>query len=251
MTESGGRRRTKRLLIGAVAFLVGIPLFALLHNLFDALSRMTSAVVVLSGFLGFLGVACFMAALFLCPVGATICLVAAVLDRLTTGWGTTPRRILLFLAPAVAAGAAVIYLGASLSPSTRETDETAGFNGSFEVVKSGYPANWNVYHRPLDDGGAELSFDTAEPIDGAQSLKLLVHRAGPGGGWRSPIREIIDAETTGDGIWREFIYTYTVPEHYSNIRFELNVLAPGTLWVDDVRIEPASGRARSSDTGRR
>lgn len=295
MTESGGRRRTKRLLIGAAAFLVGIPLFALLHNLFDALSGMTSAVVVLSGVFGFLGVACFMAALFLCPAGATICLVAAVLDRLTTGWGTTPRRILLFLAPAVAAGAAVIYLGASLSPSTRETDETAGFNGSFEVVKSGYPANWNVYHRPLDDGDAELSFDTAEPIDGAQSLKLLVHRAGPGGGWRSPglfqvteaqtgrayrvsfwlknqgclirlvinsetadsreprspIREIIDAETTGDGIWREFVYTYTVPEHYSNIRFELNVLAPGTLWVDDVRIEPASGRARSSDTGRR
>jgi hypothetical protein len=36
-------------------------------------------------------------------------------------------------------------------------------------------------------------------------------------------------------------YTYTVPAHYSNIRFELNVMAPGTVWVDDVRIEPLPG----------
>lgn len=99
MTESGGTRRTKRLLIGAAACLVGIPLFALLHNLFDALSGMTSDVVILSGFLGFLSVACFLSALALCPAGAAICLVAALLDRLTAGWKTAPRLILLFLVP--------------------------------------------------------------------------------------------------------------------------------------------------------
>jgi len=116
----------------------------------------------------------------------------------------------------------------------------------------------------------EISLDTAESIDGVQSLKMLVHRADPDDGargpglfqvteaqagqafrvsfWvknrgcrfrlridsetpesrepRNPIREIIDAETTGDDIWRQFVYTYTVPEHYGNIRFELNVVAP-------------------------
>ena len=46
---------------------------------------------------------------------------------------------------------------------------------------------------------------------------------------------------SGDDTWREFVYTYTVPAHYSNIRFELNVMAPGTVWVDDVRIEPLPG----------
>lgn len=284
MTESGGSGRTKRLLAGAAACLVGIPVFALLHNLFDALSGMTSDFVMLSGFLGFLDAACFLAALILCPAGAAICLVVALLDRLTSGWKTVPRRRVFFLVPTVAAAAAVAYLGTSLRLSTRESDEAAGFNGSFEVVKSGYPANWNVYHRPLDAGDAELSFDPAEPIDGTQSLKMLVHRVDPSGGWRSPglfqvteaqtghsyrvsfwlknhgsrirlvidsetadsreprnpIREIIDAESTDD-TWREFVYTYTVPAHYSNIRFELNVMAPGTVWVDDVRIEPLSG----------
>ena len=213
-----------------------------------------------------------------------IFLVAALLDRLTSGWKAAPRRILFCLVPAVAAVAVVAYLGTSLSLSRREKNETAGFNGSFEVVQSGYPANWYVYHRPLDDGDAELSFDMAASIDGAQSLKILVHRADPSGGWRSPglfqvteaqtgqayrvsfwlrnrgsrirllidsetadsreprnpIREIIDAESTDD-TWREFVYTYTVPAHYSNIRFELNVVAPGTLWVDDVKIEPMPG----------
>ena len=149
-------------------------------------------------------------------------------------------------------------------------------------MKSGYPANWWVHHRPLDDGDGELSFDTADAVDGTQSLKFVVYRANPVGGWRSPglfqvsdaeegrsyrvsfwlknrggeirllitsstsesreprtpIKKIIAAEKTGDDSWHQFVYTYTVPAHYANIRFEINIVVPGTVWIDDVRIEP-------------
>jgi hypothetical protein len=60
---------------------------------------------------------------------------------------------------------------------------------------------------------------------------------------RDPILETLAPVSPADGAWREYVYTYTVPANYSNVRFELNVVAPGTLWVDDVRIErlPPSG----------
>jgi hypothetical protein len=187
------------------------------------------------------------------------------------------------LIPVTAAVIAVILLGRSLDLSTTEIDEATGFNGSFEVVKSGLPVNWAVYHRPLRDGKAELAIETSDPIHGARSVKFLVHEADSTGGWRSPglfqvpdaeegrtykvslwlknlgcsirlhitsesvesreprtpVTEIIGPDRTGEGEWRQFTYTYTVPSHYSNIRFEVNVVAPGTLWIDDVRIEPA------------
>jgi hypothetical protein len=37
--------------------------------------------------------------------------------------------------------------------------------------------------------------------------------------------------------WQQFMYDYTVPEGFENIRFELNILQPGVFWIDDVRIE--------------
>ncbi len=52
-----------------------------------------------------------------------------------------------------------------------------------------------------------------------------------------PNIEILGEAETGTNTWREFEYTYTVPETYGNIRFELNILQPGTLWIDGVRIE--------------
>ena len=166
--------------------------------------------------------------------------------------------------------------------SIREKSESSGFNGSFEIEKSGLPVNWYIYYSPIRNGDAELSLDSMDAVEGRQSLKFIAHRGDARCGWttaglfqvrpakaktsykvsfwlknqgcrirlvidsetadsrepRAPIREIIDAEMTGDDTWREFVYTYTVPAHYSNIRFELNVLEPGTLWVDDVRIEP-------------
>ena len=283
MTESGGTRRTKRLLIGAAACFVGIPVSVVLHGLLDALSGMTSDIVIVGSVLGFLSVVFFFAAIVVCPAGTVILLVAALLDRLTTRWKTVPRRIMLFLVPAVAAVAAVTMFNTFLSLSNIERDSEAGFNGSFEVVKSGLPANWYVHRVPLEDGDVEISYDSDDRVDGTQSLKLLVHRVegsrwrGPGlfqvtdavegqtyrvSFWlknrgcririlidsefpesrepRNPITQVLDVESTGLDTWQRFDFTYTVPEHYRDIRFELNVLAPGTVWVDDVRIEPSS-----------
>jgi hypothetical protein len=153
--------------------------------------------------------------------------------------------------------------------------------GSFEVVRSGYPTNWYIYDRPIEDGDYELGFDR-DAIDGEQSLQFRVHRvAGPGwlgpglfqvtdaveGGtykvrfWlknegclidlridsetaesrepRNPIEVRLPGAGSSEAVWEEFEYVYVVPAHYRNIRFEVNVSAgSGTVWLDDVRIEP-------------
>lgn len=276
------KRRTKRLLIGAAAGVCGVPFFAILHNVFYALSLRANDLVLLSRFLAGLDVACFLLAVFVCPAAAIICLVWALSDWLAARGTTVLLRILLIAVATLAAVAAFFFLVKSGEMSTRKVDRAAGYNGSFEFVKSGYPANWYVYHRPLDDGDGEMSLDTADAVDGTRSLKFAVSKANPVGGWRSPglfqvsdaeegrsyrlsfwlknraakirllitsethesreprilIIEIIDAERTGNQTWRQFVYTYTVPAHYANIRFEMNIVAPGTVWIDDVRIEP-------------
>lgn len=176
--------------------------------------------------------------------------------------------------------------------SIREKSESAGFNGSFEIVKSGLPVNWYIHYPPIENGDVELSFDTRDPIEGDQSLKLIVHRVVPRGGWRSaglfqvtpakakssykvsfwlknqgckirviirnegkdpifgpseaviqdlakhpPIRKSLGEEETGINTWRQFEYIYAVPETDGSIRFELDIVQPGILWIDDVRIE--------------
>lgn len=284
MIQFRASRRTKKLLIGAAAFGGGFPLFAVLHNVFYALAGMTDIGIVGAG-LTFLSVASFLIAVFLCPAGVVFCLIAALLDALTGGRTTWPRLFAVIVVSAVAAVAGVVIFGELMSPSTIERDDEAGYNGSFEVVKAELPVNWHVYDRALDDGDAEIVYDTEDPVDGIQSLGLIVHRADPRGGWgspglfqdveavagrsyrvsfwlknrdcrvrllidsekgeshepRNPIVEIIGPERTGDDVWQRFEYTYTVPENYANIRFEINVLAAGRLWIDDVRIEPLAG----------
>jgi hypothetical protein len=160
-----------------------------------------------------------------------------------------------------------------------EKSSSAGFNGSFELVKSGLPVNWYIHYPPIKNGDAELSLDTIDAVEGNQSLKLSVHRVDDVGGWRAAglfqlrpakakslykvsfwlknqgceisllinsekpkkappaNRRLLGEEETGINRWRQFEYLYTVPETYDNIRFELNIVQPGTLWIDDVRIE--------------
>ena len=52
-----------------------------------------------------------------------------------------------------------------------------------------------------------------------------------------PITKTLGEEETGTDTWRQFEYIYVVPETDGTIRFELNVIEAGTLWIDDVRIE--------------
>jgi len=142
MTSAGSKKRIKRLLIGAAAGALGIPFFAILHNVFYALSRMVSDFALFSRFLGILDAACFLLALIVCPAAVAICLVWAAIDRVASRRTTVTRRILLIVVPTLAAVAAIFFLGKFLSMGTRKTDPAAGYNGSFEFVKSGYPANW-------------------------------------------------------------------------------------------------------------
>lgn len=37
--------------------------------------------------------------------------------------------------------------------------------------------------------------------------------------------------------WKYFEYTFAIPPVNDNIRFEVNILSPGMIWFDDVRIE--------------
>jgi len=45
--------------------------------------------------------------------------------------------------------------------------------------------------------------------------------------------------TNNDNIpeWKKFEYEFTFNNDTDRFRFELNILTPGTLWIDDVRIE--------------
>lgn len=175
-----------------------------------------------------------------------------------------------------------------------EKSESAGFNGSFESVKNDLPVNWYLYApQIIKNGDVEIALDAEDAVEGKQSLKLLVHKADPVGGWRSaglfqtlhsveagqsykvsfwlknqgckvrltiknerghshrgltevekkdraanpPIKKVLGEEETGTDTWQRFEYIYNVPETDGSIRFELNVIESGTLWLDDVQIE--------------
>jgi len=51
--------------------------------------------------------------------------------------------------------------------SIKEKDDSADFNGSFEIVKSGLPVNWTFYNPP---GDVEISLDIMDAVEGNQSL---------------------------------------------------------------------------------
>ena len=140
--------------------------------------------------------------------------------------------------------------------------------------------NWLVYSpKTIPTGDYELILDQADFQEGTQSLKFLVHECSPTGGWLSPgiaqqypatsgasyrisfwIKskgsnwvvifggvapktaqyESIDSSSITAGSWRHVEQEYTIPPEYENIRFELSIRSPGTVWIDDVRIEPVS-----------
>ncbi len=188
----------------------------------------------------------------------------------TTAFRT--RTTALFLV--VLAG--VLLSGCSrFSEEIRDSD--AGMNGSFEVTESGLPVNWLLYSpKTVPTGDFDLVLDTTEYKEGSQSLKFVVRECSPAGGRLSPgfaqEFEAAPGETyrvsfwvKNDGsefvvgvsgvsaqegedvtivqsqeaidTWQEFEYVYTIPEKMNALRFEMNILQPGTFWIDDIRIE--------------
>lgn len=155
-------------------------------------------------------------------------------------------------------------------------DESAGMNGGFEITRSGLPVNWVVYTpKMLPTGDYDLIIDTAEYRAGKQSLKFVVRQCSPDGGWHSPGFSNEYAATPGTsytvgfwvkndgaeflakiggvtatqgrydtivrstetiGTWKHYEHDYTMPQGFDKIRFELNILRPGTFWIDEVTI---------------
>jgi hypothetical protein len=162
-------------------------------------------------------------------------------------------------------------------------DKTAGMNGSFEVTKSGLPVNWIMYTpKTIPSGDYDLVIDTTEYRDGRQSLKFLVRECSPNGGWHSPglstqykampgetfrisfwiknegceffiqiggvsafegqYETIVKSKETIDS-WRKFEHNYIIPQKMDAIRFEMNILQPGTFWIDDIKIEKIDNKS--------
>ena len=177
--------------------------------------------------------------------------------------------------------AAFVLWAAGCAGSVKKTDKTAGFNGSFEITKSGWPANWSIYKPSIKSGDAELVLDTTDAKDGKQSLKFVIHKCpecSESGGWhcpgifqekpaiseksykvsfwlknqgckfrvrlisiiekrnRSDEKTVLETDETFDA-WRRYEYMYTICKDGTSFRFELNILSPGTLWIDDIKVE--------------
>jgi len=174
----------------------------------------------------------------------------------------------------------MVTLGGCTRMSEGVLDESVGMNGSFEVTESGLPVNWLVYTpKTVPTGDFDIIIDTLEYKDGKQSLKFQVRECSSQGGWHSPgfgmefpavagqtyrvsfwfknagseyrvrvggvsAKEgeydtiVQSAENTED--WTLIKYDYAVQPPYERLRFQLNILQPGTFWIDDIRIEEVS-----------
>jgi hypothetical protein len=175
-----------------------------------------------------------------------------------------------------ASALAIVLLSACGETSDYREDPAAGLNGSFEVVQEGLPVNWYFYSPDtVPDGDFDIVLDSNGPRDGKQSLKFAVRDCSAEGGRYSPgffqefdaapgetytvsfwarnegttfssgLRGVGSDTSESGGLvversesfsnWRYFEYRYEMPDQ-DNLRFEISVLAPGVLWVDDVRI---------------
>lgn len=165
--------------------------------------------------------------------------------------------------------------------SQRAADEAAGLNGGFEVVREGLPVAWNVYTpQTVPDARFVLALDEEQRHEGLRALRFDVEKCSGEAGWRSPglTREIaivpgatydvsfwvrsegarwsadvggvaaktgaleqLESAQADDGRWARVERRVTVPEDFERLRFQFNVRSPGRLWLDDVRVERASG----------
>lgn len=156
-------------------------------------------------------------------------------------------------------------------------DNQKGFNGSFEEVTDFIPVNWQIYTQETAQNGTfKVMLDTTQSADGANSLKFDVQSCSEVGGWQSPgiakeiegkplknylisfyvknqaskfkvkiggvtateavYQTIIETNETFED-WKKIEFQFAMPENMHRLRFELNVLSKGTLWVDQIKME--------------
>ncbi|MBO6516890.1 MAG: hypothetical protein JJ975_10105 [Bacteroidia bacterium] len=162
-----------------------------------------------------------------------------------------------------------------LSESTASND--AVLNGSFETIEAGYPVNWNIYSsKTVPEGRFEVLLDSTDPQDGNVCLKFEVDSCSDKGGRFSPgLFSEVETKTghtykvsyyiqnagckyrvkTGmitnknsqiktfirqpgrDHEWVRHEHLIKIEQGFDRLRFELNVLSPGSLRLDNISIE--------------
>jgi len=187
-----------------------------------------------------------------------------------------------FLILAMSLLTSLLLIGCKSTMSVINTDKNEGMNGGFESVKDGLPVNWYFYTEEIvkkyaPDTDFDIITDTAEYIEGKQSLKFLVRDCSGNYGHYGPgfFKEFkadpgetfkvsywiknegceflikvyaVSAFKAEDGNtdqskedipeWRKYEQTYTITEKKMwALRFQLNILQPGTFWIDDLKIE--------------
>jgi hypothetical protein len=150
-------------------------------------------------------------------------------------------------------------------------------NGSFESLKTGLPVNWWYYNFETAPKEFDILSDSILFKEGKRSLKFEVRKCESKGGWHSPgffaefkvqpgetykvsfwiINKGCDFKVSiGAGMegnpgptktlirtqepfseWKYFEYYFEIPAANDNIRFEANILSPGIIWFDDIKIE--------------
>lgn len=136
---------------------------------------------------------------------------------------------------------------------------------------------WYYAMETVPNGEFDILSDSIIFHDGKRSLKFQVRKCESKGGWHSPgffeefkvhpgetykvsfwiINKGCDLNVSiGAGMegnpgptqtllrtqeefpeWTYFEYYFDIPKANDNIRFEANILSPGTIWFDDIRIE--------------
>jgi len=173
----------------------------------------------------------------------------------------------------------LLVLTGCVKMSEKESDESAGINGGFEVTKNGLPVNWLMYTpNTVPDGEFKVIIDKNVFKEGKQSIRFDVVNCSSTGGWHSPgfTNEFSDSgQFEGEVIyklsfwiknngtkfrveaggvapykgdmkiliesveqiedWKYLEYKIKVPKE-RHLRMQLNILKPGTFWIDDVQI---------------
>jgi hypothetical protein len=170
---------------------------------------------------------------------------------------------------------ASLLLVSCQSDELSKRDSAAGLNGGFETTDSGHPVNWAFFPNPESDDAFQVSVDTTTVQEGDQSLKLVTDQSDKTVGLRSRrvsvqagktykisfsvqnsgckltvrrvvqdasgtnnVRSEIIADTSTDtGGWETFEETLLVSDGESNVVLIFLVDGPGSLWVDDVKVE--------------